>query len=106
MIAENLETPRLKLRRLQLSDSKPLEEFFFHAEATKFLKLDITDKDLPVKWIEKQLLRYEKGSGLCAVTEKSTGILLGQCGIMFQEVDGIPEIEVGYHFLPSHWGKG
>lgn len=106
MIADNLETERLVFRRLQPSDAIPLQDFFTNRDAIKFLNLDVNDKMLAGKWIDRQISRYEKGSGLCAVIEKSTGAFAGQCGIMFQEVDDMPEIEVGYHFLPSYWGKG
>jgi RimJ/RimL family protein N-acetyltransferase len=32
--------------------------------------------------------------------------MVGQCGILAQVVDDIPELEVGYHILPQYWGKG
>ena len=26
--------------------------------------------------------------------------------MLTQSVDDVPELEIGYHFLPQHWGKG
>jgi len=32
--------------------------------------------------------------------------LVGDCGLVIQEVDGIEELEVGYHFNRKYWGRG
>jgi len=32
--------------------------------------------------------------------------LIGQCGLLLQNIDGVEELEIGYHVLPEHWGKG
>lgn len=51
--------------------------------------------------------RYEKGlGGMNAVLLKSTGALIGLCGLLVQTVDGTQELEVGYSLLPRHWRKG
>jgi len=36
---------------------------------------------------------------------KSTGELIGDCGVTVQIVDGIDELEVGYHLRRDHWGQ-
>jgi RimJ/RimL family protein N-acetyltransferase len=38
--------------------------------------------------------------------DKETNALIGQCGLLLQEVDGIRELEVGYHIIKKYWGKG
>jgi RimJ/RimL family protein N-acetyltransferase len=40
------------------------------------------------------------------VSERATGKPVGMVGLLTQEVDGIAELEVGYHLLPPAWGKG
>jgi RimJ/RimL family protein N-acetyltransferase len=46
------------------------------------------------------------GSGLHALELLSTGEPVGQCGLLTQTVDGHPELEIGYHLLPTQWGLG
>lgn len=46
------------------------------------------------------------GSGLHAVEERTTGRPAGMIGLLTQDVDGVQELEIGYHLLPSAWGKG
>src|SRR5690606_21550114 len=41
-----------------------------------------------------------------ALIDKNTGNFVGQCGLLTQVIDGNTEIEIGYHLLPSYWGKG
>ena len=40
------------------------------------------------------------------VLDKLTGLPIGQCGLMIQEVDGVAELEVGYHIYKKYWGNG
>jgi RimJ/RimL family protein N-acetyltransferase len=40
------------------------------------------------------------------VLEKAGGQLVGYCGLLDKEVDGRPEVELVYAFLPSAWGRG
>jgi [ribosomal protein S5]-alanine N-acetyltransferase len=106
MIADTLETDRLRFRRLTMGDADELMEFFSNAEAMRFFNLKVNDRSVCETWIEQQLERYKKGSGLCALVDKHSGRLAGQCGLLFQEVDGAAELEVGYDLIPRFWGKG
>ena len=36
----------------------------------------------------------------------STGELIGDCGLIRQNVDGVDEIEIGYHARRDLWGQG
>lgn len=107
MIVEGLETKRLAFRRLEMEDTIRWMEFVDHPEAVKFLWFDRADEQAAIAWLEKQLGRYEKGTGgLCAVCLRSTGEMVGQCGLLLQEVQGEMMWEVGYHFIPEYWGQG
>ena len=58
-------------------------------------------------WIDLCLKRYEENRlGLQALLDKETGAFIGQCGLLKQEVNGKPEIEVGYHLIGRYWGMG
>jgi RimJ/RimL family protein N-acetyltransferase len=32
--------------------------------------------------------------------------MVGQCGLLIQEVDKINELEIGYSILPEYWNRG
>jgi RimJ/RimL family protein N-acetyltransferase len=40
------------------------------------------------------------------MVQKSTGELIGDCGITRQEVDGEMLYEIGYHLRRDQWGQG
>jgi len=44
------------------------------------------------------------GFGMYAVREKSSGSVLGMCGLVKR--DGLLDVDIGYAFLPSARGKG
>ena len=59
------------------------------------------------RWIQRNQTRYrEDGHGLWAVLLKETGEFVGDCGLTIQTVEGVPELEVGYHIKRSHWRRG
>lgn len=58
-------------------------------------------------WIERGLARYERdGCSFYALESLETGEFLGQCGVLIQMVEGVPETEVGYLLVRRHWHKG
>jgi RimJ/RimL family protein N-acetyltransferase len=58
-------------------------------------------------WIVwNQRLYRERGFGLWIVELRGTGGPVGDCGLTPQAVDGILEIEVGYHVRRSLQGRG
>ena len=58
-------------------------------------------------WIERNRQRYRDcGHGLWAMVLKSSGQVVGDCGLARQTVDGVDEIEIGYHLRRDLWGQG
>lgn len=60
-------------------------------------------------WLQQRISGYElqPSLGLFAVVLKSTNEVIGYCGFSeFKDIEGRPEIEIGYRFLQQHWGKG
>lgn len=107
MLLEHLTTARLRFRPLTLADKPRLMGFFNDPIATEFHFIK-TDLDAYADmWLRRQLGRYanEQG-GLHAVELLETGEFIGQAGLLYQWVDGIPKWEVGYHFFREFWGKG
>src|SRR5262249_2795346 len=64
-------------------------------------------RDEANSWIEwNQRLYRSHGFGLWAMVLRDTGEFAGDCGLTPQYVDGIREIEVGYHVRTSLQGNG
>jgi RimJ/RimL family protein N-acetyltransferase len=58
-------------------------------------------------WIEwNQRLYAERGFGLWVLELNEAGAFVGDCGLTPQEVEGIVEIEVGYHVRRALQGRG
>ncbi len=101
-----LETDRLLLREIVCHDADDLLEIWADPEAMRLFPKTLDRYEMNA-WIERNLKRYEQyGHGLWAVILKSDQRLVGDCGLMIQEVDGVEELEVGYHFNRRYWGKG
>ncbi len=104
---DGLITERLRFRRLHEADHKWLMAYISSAEAIRFMPFELGNEAHCAQFIQRSLDRYERdGSGLHALELRSTGEPVGQCGLLTQEVDGVAELEIGYHLLPAQWGNG
>lgn len=106
---DGLESERLATRFLQNEDIRWWADFFKTPETTGFLAfhIDGTFEDRAHHMIDKQIIRYrENRFGLQVLTEKTSGTPVGLCGLVLQDVEGIHEVEIGYHLLHKHWNKG
>lgn len=107
MLPEHFSTTRLRFRKLKPADKTHLLEFFSDPVATEFLFLQTLPEASADTWLNRQLNRYKNNTGgLHAVELADTGEFVGQCGLLYQWVDGIPKWEVSYHFLRRFWGQG
>jgi [ribosomal protein S5]-alanine N-acetyltransferase len=101
-----LETPRLRLREMTLGDLDDLHQVLSDPEAMQFYPQPF-DRHMTQAWIERWMQSYERcGFGLWAVILKESGKSIGDCGLVEQEVDGIEEIEIGYHIRRDLWRRG
>ena len=60
-------------------------------------------------WLQTCLERYYQtwGFGPYAVLEKQSYDVIGYCGLFyFPDINGKPEVEIGYRLARSAWGKG
>jgi [ribosomal protein S5]-alanine N-acetyltransferase len=98
---------RLLFRRLTLADADAWMPFIESPEAVRFLNVPPGDRQACIAAIERAQRRYaEHGYGLWALIRKADGVLVGQAGLIVQEVDGQRWLEIGYHLLPAHWKQG
>jgi [ribosomal protein S5]-alanine N-acetyltransferase len=101
-----LETPRLILREFSPDDTDSLGAVLSDAETMHFYPAPL-DRTGVEEWIARNRRRYSKdGHGLWAMVLKSTGGLIGDCGLTVQSVDNTDKIEIGYHVRRDHWGQG
>jgi RimJ/RimL family protein N-acetyltransferase len=105
-VATILETERLWLREFVPEDTDALARVLSDPETMRYYPAPLTRIQVG-DWIERNRQRYQKdGVGLWAMILKSTGELIGDCGVLRQEVAGEFLYEVGYHLRRDHWGQG
>lgn len=102
-----LETERTFLRKMNFDDRTDLCEILQDAETMYAYEHAFSDAEVD-DWINRQLIRYEEdGFGLWAVIDKSSGELIGQCGLTMQNIGGgMYGVEVGYLFNKKVWHCG
>ena len=101
-----LETPRLLLREFTPADANALETVLGDPVTMQYYPAAFDRKGIE-EWIGKNIGRYQRdGHGLWALMLKDSGELIGDCGCTLQEVEGMNQIEVGYHVRRDLWGRG
>lgn len=108
-LLDGQETERLKFRLVQDTDYDTWIDLFRGTEFAKYLGMGHlqTPEEQCDLWFEKVKGRYDNDrGGMNVLIDKHTGSLVGQCGLLIQEVEGNTIMEVGYSLLPKHHGKG
>lgn len=101
-----LETSRLILREFVSDDLDALAAVISDPETMRYYPVPF-DRAAVEEWIERNRRRYHAdGFGLWAMVLKSSGELIGDCGLMRQSVDEASEVEIGYHTRRDLWGQG
>jgi ribosomal-protein-alanine N-acetyltransferase len=102
-----LETKRLLLRELTPDDAPALLAVLGDAETMRWYPRPYTAAEVD-EGIARQISRYPSGVGLLGLVLRETGELIGDCGLVWQqlEVGGIPELEIGYHVHRALWNRG
>ena len=101
-----LRTHRLILRELTPADLDDLMEIFSDPIAMKYYPSTKTREE-GASWILRNIQRYkEYGIGLWGAVLIEKQELIGQVGLVPQEIDGKPDIEIGYLIKRKYWGQG
>lgn len=101
-----LETERLLLREMTPDDFGALRRTLQDDEAMRAYEGAFSDAEVR-DWLDRQLGRYARdGFGLWAVVLKETGRFIGQCGLTWQDYEGMRVSEVGYLFEREYWHRG
>lgn len=103
---EVLSTVRLVLREFAVDDTEALARVLSDPETMRYYPAPY-DRTGVAQWIAWSRERYKRdGVGLWAMVLKSTGELIGDCGIILQEVEGKRLYEIGYHLRRDLWHQG
>jgi ribosomal-protein-alanine N-acetyltransferase len=102
-----LKTRRLLLRHFHRSDEEAMCQVFCDPEVMRFSD-GVRTKKWIQDWLDSCLERYQTlGFGPYAVAENKLEEVIGYCGLFsFPDIDGQPEIEIGYRLRRSAWGRG
>ncbi len=101
-----LETPRLRLREFTAEDADALLLILSDPETMRYYPAPY-DRAGVEKWIARNRQRYkEDGVGLWAMELLATREMIGDCGLIRQQVEGEPLYEIGYHLRRDLWGQG
>lgn len=101
-----VETERLRLRSYRAGDVDDLAAMLGDAEHMRFYPSVFT-REQTVAWIDRQLERYvQDGFGLWIAEDRVTGGFLGTVGPALQTVEGVDEVEIGWHVRPERKGTG
>ena len=100
------ETPRLILREFRIEDAPAMDALFRDPAVMQF---SIGSPLLSTPdWIARCRVNYHaQGYGRWAVVKKTKEAVIGFCGLALEpEVNGRPEVELGYRLASSEWGSG
>lgn len=100
------ETTRLILRQFTMDDLQSLVALHSDPEVSRFLggvKTPEQSRQRLLEWIAE----YEEyGYSKWAVVLRTTGGMIGRCGLSLEEVEGTSDWELGWTFARAHWGHG
>ena len=102
-----IETERLRLRRLDASDATFILRLVNEPSWLRFIgDRGVHDLDDARRYIAEgpQRLYAAYGFGLFLVERRSDALPLGMCGLIKR--DTLPDVDIGFAFLPEHWTQG
>ena len=107
-----LETPRLVLRDKRPDDFDFVASLHADPEVMRFIGDGSTQPRGEVEARFFRVLEIERAPGherwdaFKIVERKEDGARVGQAGMLRCEIDGVPEVEIGWWLAPFAWGRG
>jgi RimJ/RimL family protein N-acetyltransferase len=101
------ETARLTLRHLRTSDAPFVLQLVNEPAWLRYIgDRDVRDLADAERYIEAgPMATYAaRGFGLYHVALTTAGTSIGICGLIKR--DGLDDVDLGFAFLPEHWGRG
>jgi RimJ/RimL family protein N-acetyltransferase len=104
--AEPAPTDRLAFRRMTVDDLDAMAALLGDPVVMRYYPRPYVRAGAR-DWIAWNQGLYDRlGHGLWIVTVRATGEFAGDCGLTPQEVDGVTDLEVGYHVRADLQGRG
>jgi [ribosomal protein S5]-alanine N-acetyltransferase len=104
---KTIETERLILRPMAASDTEAMLTIFTDPPVMAAFSLTSFSRQQMEEWVQRNLDHQEKfGYGLFSVILKSSGKLIGDCGLEQMDVEGEKVAELGYDFHSDYWHQG
>jgi len=104
---DSLESPRLLLRSMRWGDVAALLQTFGDARVMAAFGVPPFDRSDMERWVRRNLDHQDKhGYGLFTVVERTNGEVIGDCGLEWTRVRGVPVAELGYDLRHDMWGRG
>lgn len=102
-----LATSRLHIRPLHILDHQPLMGVFGDPEVMRFGD-GAQDEAWAYAWLTAAIAHEQRhGFSPYAVVDHGRTAVIGYCGLFFfPDVNGKPEVELGYRLIRSAWGRG
>lgn len=102
-----LHTHRFILRKIEITDSEEVFNYFSKDEVTQYYDLEsFTNKSQAVEVINRWASRFEQNEGIrWGIEDKETNKIIGSCG--YHNWDkGHFKAEIGFEVTPVYWRKG
>ena len=100
------QTARLQLRRMTHDDIPALLSVFGDPEVMRYYPAPF-DRERMLSWVDWNQRSYaDRGYGLWALVLRATHEVVGDCGMVDQQVDGVSETEIGFHIRRDLWRHG
>lgn len=103
-----LETQRLILREFenQEADIEGLKSFLQDKEVMWAYEHRFSDEEV-TDWLNWNLSHYQQYQiGLWAMMLKKNHLIIGDCGLTYQTINGEKFLEIGYHLQKDYWHQG
>ena len=105
--ALQLETPRLLLRPMEEDDVDHLLRTFGDPKVMAAFESEPFDRPQMERWVRRNLEHQDRyGYGLFTVVLKTSGQVIGDCGLEHMDVGDRAESELGYDLCSDYWGQG
>lgn len=100
-----IETARLLLRDMRADDVPSLVALWSDAEVTRYMGGPRKPVSLR-ETFEETLAHGPDPYDLYPVLELATGAVIGHCGLLDKDIEGVVEIELVYVLARAFWGRG
>ena len=103
-----IETERLMLRHLRVEDAEDLHRIYSNPETMKFMGQGSASVEETRGHIQNHIEKYYNnyGFGLWATVLKENNSLIGRCGLLYEDIEGIKDLELAYLLASNYWGQG